>query len=154
MGGSLAVLCGVLAFLALAFLHMLHRYSKKLALSKQSNKLEILQEYKLYKIVAWAAVAVLVVLGVAAWFFYNPANMVVNGVAVGSLATAIGTALIHLLVLVAKSVMFCWVWIWVRWTLPRFRYDHVMNLGWKIILNIALINLVVTAVIAKLVGGN
>ena len=81
-------------------------------------------------------------------------NIVVNGLAVGSLATAVGTALIHLLVLVVKSVFFCWVWIWVRWTLPRFRYDHVMNLGWKIILNIALINLVVTAVIAKLVGGN
>ena len=76
------------------------------------------------------------------------------GFAVGSFATAVGTALIHLLVLVAKSVFFCWVWIWVRWTLPRFRYDHVMHLGWKIILNIALINLVVTAVIAKLLGGN
>ena len=154
MGGSLAVLCGILAFLALAFLHMVHRYSKKLAATTQTHRFEVLREYKLYNIVAWAAVAVFVVLGVCAWFFYNPANMVVNGVAVGSLATALGTALIHLLVLVVKSVLFCWVWIWVRWTLPRFRYDHVMNLGWKIILNIALINLVVTAVIAKLVGGN
>jgi NADH-quinone oxidoreductase subunit H len=154
MGGSLAILCGVLVFLALAFLHMIYRYSKKLAATTLTNRNEILQEYKLYKIVAWAAVVVLAVLGVVAWFFYNPAGMVVSGVAVGSLATAIGTALIHLLVLVAKSVMFCWVWIWVRWTLPRFRYDHVMHLGWKIILNIALINLVVTAVIAKLVGGN
>ena len=97
---------------------------------------------------------VLVILAFFAWFFYNPQSMVIGGVAVGSLSTALGTALIHLLVLVVKSVFFCWVWIWVRWTLPRFRYDHVMSLGWKIILNIALINLVVTAVIAKLVGGN
>ncbi|WP_290743724.1 complex I subunit 1/NuoH family protein [Fibrobacter sp. UBA4309] len=154
MGGSLAVLCGILAFLGLAFLHMIYRYSRKLKATTLSNRFEILREYSLYKIVAWVAVAVFVILGVAAWFFYNPANFVVNGVAVGSLATAIGTALIHLLVLVVKSVFFCWVWIWVRWTLPRFRYDHVMHLGWKIILNIALINLVVTAVIAKLVGGN
>ena len=154
MGGSLAVLCGILAFLGLAFLHMIYRYSRKLKATNLSNRFEILREYSLYKIVAWVAVAVFVILGVAAWFFYNPANFVVNGVAVGSLATAIGTALIHLLVLVVKSVFFCWVWIWVRWTLPRFRYDHVMHLGWKIILNIALINLVVTAVIAKLVGGN
>ena len=108
----------------------------------------------LYKIVAWLAAVVFIALGVCAWLFYNPANFIVNGIAVGSLATAVGTALIHLLVLVVKSIMFCWVWIWVRWTLPRFRYDHVMHLGWKIILNIALINLVVTAVIAKLVGGN
>ena len=154
MGGSLAILCGVLAFLALAFLHMIYRYSAKLAKRAQSNKLEILQEYKLYKMIAWVAVVVFIALGVCAWLFYNPANFVVNGFAVGSLATAVGTALIHLLVLVVKSVFFCWVWIWVRWTLPRFRYDHVMHLGWKIILNIALINLVVTAVIAKLVGGN
>lgn len=154
MGGSLAILFGVLAFLALAFLHLIYRYSAKLAKRAQSNKMEILQEYKLYKLVAWVAVVVFVTLGVCAWLFYNPANFVVNGFAVGSLATAVGTALIHLLVLVVKSVFFCWVWIWVRWTLPRFRYDHVMHLGWKIILNIALINLVVTAVIAKLVGGN
>lgn len=154
MGGSLAILFGVLAFLALAFLHLIYRYSAKLAKRAQSNKMEILQEYKLYKLVAWVAVVVFVALGVCAWLFYNPANFVVNGFAVGSLATAVGTALIHLLVLVVKSVFFCWVWIWVRWTLPRFRYDHVMHLGWKIILNIALINLVVTAVIAKLVGGN
>ena len=154
MGGSLAILCGVLAFLALAFLHMIYRYSAKLAKRAQSNRLEILQEYKLYKMIAWLAAVVFIALGVCAWLFYNPANFVVNGFAVGSLATAVGTALIHLLVLVVKSVFFCWVWIWVRWTLPRFRYDHVMHLGWKIILNIALLNLVVTAVIAKLVGGN
>ena len=154
MGGSLAILFGVLAFLALAFLHLIYRYSAKLAKRAQSNKMEILQEYKLYKLIAWVAVVVFVALGACAWLFYNPANFVVNGFAVGSLATAVGTALIHLLVLVVKSVFFCWVWIWVRWTLPRFRYDHVMHLGWKIILNIALINLVVTAVIAKLVGGN
>ena len=154
MGGSLAILFGVLAFLALAFLHLIYRYSAKLAKRAQSNKLEILQEYKLYKMIAWVAAVVFIALGVCAWLFYNPANFVVNGFAVGSLATAVGTALIHLLVLVVKSVFFCWVWIWVRWTLPRFRYDHVMHLGWKIILNIALINLVVTAVIAKLVGGN
>ena len=78
----------------------------------------------------------------------------VNGVVVNSLGAALGTAAIHLLVLLAKSVFFCWVWIWVRWTLPRFRYDHVMHLGWKIILNIAILNLVVTAVVAKLMGGN
>ena len=154
MGGSLAILCGVLAFLGLAFLHMIYRYSRKLKATNLTNRFEILREYQLYKIVAWIAVVVFIALGVSSWFFYDPSKFVVNGFAVGSLATAVGTALIHLLVLVVKSVFFCWVWIWVRWTLPRFRYDHVMHLGWKIILNIALINLVVTAVIAKLVGGN
>jgi NADH-quinone oxidoreductase subunit H len=47
---------------------------------------------------------------------------------------------------VGKLVFFCWVFIWVRWTLPRFRYDHLMGLGWKVMLPLALANLVVTAI--------
>jgi NADH-quinone oxidoreductase subunit H len=39
----------------------------------------------------------------------------------------------------------------VRWTVPRFRYDQVMRLGWKIMLPLALANLLVTAVIVLLV---
>ena len=154
MGGSLAILCWVLAFFALAFLHMIYRYSRKLRASAQSNKMEILQEYKLYKIIGWLAAAAFVVAGLASWNYYNPQITMIDGVAVNTLGAALGTALIHLLVLVVKSVFFCWVWIWVRWTLPRFRYDHIMHLGWKIILNIAILNLVVTAVVAKLLGGN
>lgn len=153
MGGSLTVLCGILAFLALAFLHMVHRYSKKLRASKQSNKMVILQEYKLYNLVGGIAAVVFIAGAICAWLFYTP-EVAYTASGANTLATALGTAVIHLLVLVVKSVVFCWVWIWVRWTLPRFRYDHVMHLGWKIILNIAILNLIVTAVVAKLVGGS
>ena len=48
-------------------------------------------------------------------------------------------------------VMFFFVW--VRWTFPRFRFDQLMNLGWKILFPIALVNLVVVALILALVGG-
>ncbi len=153
MGGSLAILCWVLAFFALAFLHMLYRYSRKLAATKQTHRFEVLQEYKLYKLVAWVATVVLIAGGICSWMFYTP-EIAHTAAGVNTIGTALGTALIHLLVLVIKSVMFCWVWIWVRWTLPRFRYDHTMHLGWKIILNIAILNLIVTAVVAKLLGGN
>jgi NADH-quinone oxidoreductase subunit H len=51
---------------------------------------------------------------------------------------------------VGKVVFFCWFFIWVRWTLPRFRYDQLMALGWKIMLPLALANLVVTAVVLAL----
>ncbi len=52
---------------------------------------------------------------------------------------------------VAKVVFFAWLFIWVRWTLPRFRYDQLMNLGWKVMLPLGLANLVVTAVVMALV---
>jgi NADH-quinone oxidoreductase subunit H len=61
------------------------------------------------------------------------------------------TAVIQLHVVLGKTLLFCWLFIWVRWTLPRFRYDQIMALGWKIMLNVALVNLLVTALIAKLV---
>jgi len=43
-----------------------------------------------------------------------------------------------------KLVFFCWLQIMIRWTLPRFRYDQLINLGWKILLPIALANVLVT----------
>jgi NADH-quinone oxidoreductase subunit H len=44
-----------------------------------------------------------------------------------------------------KVVFFLWVFIWVRWTLPRFRYDHLMDLGWKTMLPWAIFNVIATA---------
>ena len=61
------------------------------------------------------------------------------------------TSVIQLNVVMVKTLMIAWIFIWVRWTLPRFRYDQIMSLGWKVMLNIALVNLLVTALIAKLV---
>lgn len=46
---------------------------------------------------------------------------------------------------VAKVAFFAWLFIWVRWTVPSFRYDQVMRLGWQIMLPAGLVNLVVTA---------
>jgi NADH-quinone oxidoreductase subunit H len=44
-----------------------------------------------------------------------------------------------------KTVVFCWLQILVRWTLPRFRYDQLMRFGWKGLVPLGLLNLVVTA---------
>jgi NADH-quinone oxidoreductase subunit H len=48
---------------------------------------------------------------------------------------------------VAKIVVFLFVYIWVRGTLPRFRYDQLMSFGWKFLLPLAMANLVVTAIV-------
>lgn len=44
-----------------------------------------------------------------------------------------------------KVIFFCWLQILVRWSLPRFRYDQVMRLGWKMLLPLALVNVMATA---------
>jgi NADH-quinone oxidoreductase subunit H len=43
-----------------------------------------------------------------------------------------------------KIVMFIFLFMWVRWTLPRFRYDQLMNLGWKMMIPLAIINIILT----------
>jgi NADH-quinone oxidoreductase subunit H len=49
--------------------------------------------------------------------------------------------LLSVLVFAVKTAFFVGVFIWVRWTLPRFRYDQLMRLGWKVLLPLALVNL-------------
>jgi len=51
-----------------------------------------------------------------------------------------------------KVMFFCWLQILVRWTVPRFRYDQLMNLGWKGMIPVALGNLILTAVIILVWG--
>jgi len=49
----------------------------------------------------------------------------------------------------AKTGFFLFLFIWVRWTLPRFRFDQLMHLGWKVFLPIALANLLITGLIVS-----
>ena len=63
------------------------------------------------------------------------------------LAQNIGTnwaAILQGLCLFAKIVFFLFLFMWVRWTIPRFRYDQLMNLGWKILIPLAIFNMVIT----------
>jgi NADH-quinone oxidoreductase subunit H len=53
----------------------------------------------------------------------------------------IGGVLLSAVIFFAKTAFFVWVFVWVRWTLPRFRYDQLMRLGWKVLLPLALLNL-------------
>lgn len=54
---------------------------------------------------------------------------------------------IHIGVFLTKTVFFCWGSLVVRWTFPRFRYDQVMDLGWKMLLPVSLANVLVTGAV-------
>jgi len=52
--------------------------------------------------------------------------------------------------LLLKIVFFIFVFMWIRWTIPRFRYDQLMNLGWKTMIPLALINMIITGALVIL----
>ncbi len=52
---------------------------------------------------------------------------------------------------IAKTAFLIFVMIWVRWTLPRFRYDQLMRLGWKVLLPLGLLNIFVVGVVLSIV---
>jgi NADH-quinone oxidoreductase subunit H len=47
----------------------------------------------------------------------------------------------------AKVSFMLFVFLWIRWTIPRFRYDQLMNLGWKKLIPLALVNMIITAAV-------
>jgi NADH-quinone oxidoreductase subunit H len=49
-------------------------------------------------------------------------------------------------VLFIKICCFIFFYMWVRWTIPRFRYDQLMNLGWKILIPLSIINIIITGI--------
>ena len=61
-------------------------------------------------------------------------------------ATDIVHGVLHIGIFLAKVFAFLLMFIWVRWMLPRFRYDQLMDLGWRRFMPLALANIVVTAV--------
>ena len=65
---------------------------------------------------------------------------------------AAGTA-ISVLCFTVKLLAVLFLYIWVRWTLPRFRYDQLMKLGWKAFVPLALLNIVLTGIVVSLLTG-
>jgi NADH-quinone oxidoreductase subunit H len=62
-------------------------------------------------------------------------------------AASLGMGLLQVGIFIGKLLVFMALFIWVRWMLPRFRYDQLMDLGWKRFVPLALSNIVVTAVV-------
>jgi NADH-quinone oxidoreductase subunit H len=62
-------------------------------------------------------------------------------------AQTLGVGLAHIAIFLAKVCAFLFFFIWVRWTIPRFRYDQLMGLGWKIFIPLTLLNIVISGVV-------
>ena len=65
----------------------------------------------------------------------------ISGMEPGLVKTILGAG-----VMFGKIFFFIFFFMWVRWTLPRFRYDQLMNLGWKVLIPLAVLNILITAV--------
>ncbi|HEX8066336.1 MAG TPA: NADH-quinone oxidoreductase subunit NuoH [Thermoleophilaceae bacterium] len=79
----------------------------------------------------------------------------INVVAISGIATAMflggwhgpGPPVIDPLWVILKMLLFVWIFIWIRATLPRLRYDQLMAFGWKVLLPLATLNALVTAIV-------
>ena len=61
-------------------------------------------------------------------------------------------AILQTVALFAKIIIFIFIFMWVRWTLPRFRYDQLMHLGWRVLLPLSLANIFITGIVMYLMG--
>jgi NADH-quinone oxidoreductase subunit H len=62
-------------------------------------------------------------------------------------ATTLWMGLAHIGIFLGKLILLMILFIWVRWMLPRFRYDQLMDLGWRRFIPVALANIVATALV-------
>ena len=88
--------------------------------------------------------AVVVTLFLGGWHFFGLETM----------GGPIWSGVISFAIFFIKTGIFLFVFIWVRWTLPRFRYDQLMNFGWKFLLPVALTSIVVTGTLYIATDGN
>ena len=64
-----------------------------------------------------------------------------------------GVRILGFALLMGKVIFFIFLFMWIRWTVPRFRYDQLMNLGWKTLLPLSILNLVVTGIVVAVKEG-
>ena len=149
------VLAAVLILNGLLFVGIARLVAKqkaRYAKFKASDSSEKNREYSFMGALILGAAGAMVAGALASIFLIGaPERTLVDGTLVHAGWVGFLTALVQIGIVLGKVLFFCWLFVWVRWTLPRLRYDQIMGLGWKVLLNVALVNLLITAVIAKLV---
>jgi NADH-quinone oxidoreductase subunit H len=62
-------------------------------------------------------------------------------------------AILSIVVFFSKIFIFIFIFMWIRWTIPRFRFDQLMHLGWKILIPVAMVNLLITGIVIAIKEG-
>jgi NADH-quinone oxidoreductase subunit H len=93
--------------------------------------------------------AIMTILFLGAWHipFLTTATLLSWFDFLGTTGSNLVVMLIHVGVFFSKVVFFIYLQMIIRWTLPRFRYDQIMKLGWKILLPLSLVNILVTGLV-------
>ena len=97
------------------------------------------KETKILTVIFWSLC--LVIMGVLISFLVT--GLGTNGVNIATAVLQVGTFMI-------KFFMMAFVYMWVRWTVLRIRYDQLQMLGWKVLIPLALLNIVITAIVVVL----
>ncbi|MEC7641234.1 MAG: NADH-quinone oxidoreductase subunit NuoH [Nitrospinota bacterium] len=93
--------------------------------------------------------AIVTILFFGAWHvpFFTTAELLSFFEILGTTGANLVVMVFHVGVFFTKVVIILWLQMTIRWTLPRFRYDQIMKLGWKILLPLSLINIMVTGLV-------
>ena len=93
--------------------------------------------------------AIMTILFMGAWHipFLTTATLLSWFDFLGTTGSNLIVMLVHIGVFFTKVIFFIWLQMIIRWTLPRFRYDQIMKLGWKILLPLSLANILVTGLV-------
>ena len=80
-------------------------------------------------------------------------RIAINGVVYWQLPLPqLGVVLLSLGSFVLKTLLLCWLQLLIRWTVPRFRYDQLMRLGWRVLLPASIGNILVTGIVMRLLS--
>ncbi len=99
------------------------------------------RETKVYIALLWTLVVLLEVICLGYLLF-----------AAGGGADRILVALLQIGTFLLKTFLMCFVYVWVRWTLPRFRYDQLQKIGWEKLLPLSLLNIFITSAVIVAFG--
>ncbi len=126
------IIYAILAILPIS-VFFLNKWMKKNYIWKDKNDLRF-KEGKILIIAFWS-ITILIMSILSLYLFLG----------LGENETNIITAVIQISTFLIKFFMMNFVFIWIRWTLLRFRYDQLQMLGWKVLLPLSLLNIIVTA---------